>query len=194
MTTIQNETYLSMLQEMGTDSLDSLSFEILASVDHRFLRDLKINVQNSLKFENLSAKEASLLAFACSLNEKNHKLVELFKNKSIAEGANNEELADMIAVVGLLRMNNVFYRFRHFVGKDYYNNTPAGLKMTAMGKPNISKEFFELASLAISAMNGCETCVRSHEASVLQHGCSEARVYDAIRLSAIIRSFDAIVG
>ena len=71
---------------------------------------------------------------------------------------------------------------------------PLGLKMTAMGKPTISKEFFELASLAISAMNGCETCVKSHEASVLHQGCTEARVYDAIRLSAVIRGFDAIVG
>jgi len=194
MTTIQNETYLSMLQELGAESLDSAAFQILANVDHRFMRDLKINVQSSLKFENLTAKESALLAFACSLNEKNHKLVEIFKNKSIQEGSNEEELADMIAVVGLLRMNNVFYRFRHFVEKEYYNSTPAGLKMTAMGKPTTSKEFFELASLAISAMNGCETCVKSHEASVLHQGCTEARVYDAIRLSAIIRSFDAIVG
>ena len=62
-----------------------------------------------------------------------------------------------------------------------------------MVKPILGKEFFELVSLAVSAVNGCEQCVNSHEASVIQHGATEARVYDAMRLAAIIKGFSTII-
>ena len=56
--------------------------------------------------------------------------------------------------------------------------------MTIMGTPIMGKEFFELMSLAISALNGCEMCVNAHEDSLMKLGTSQARVYDAIRLAA----------
>ena len=190
MSNIQNETYLSMLSELKTDSLDSWAFETISSADHRILKDIKINIQNALNFPNLGKKDASLIALAVAINEKNEKLMKVFHNLAVSEGSTQEEIADVFACTSLLRMNNVFYRFRHFVGKEYYSNTPAGLKMTAMGKPVLGKELFELISLCVSALNGCETCVKSHEQSVLQHGCTEARVFDAIRLTAIVKSLD----
>lgn len=190
MSNIQNDTYLSMLSELKTDNLDSVAFETIANADNRILKDIKINLQNALNFPSLSKKDASLIALSVAINEKNQKLTSVFTNLSKIEGATDEEVADVYACTALLRMNNVFYRFRHYVGKDFYNSTPAGLKMSAMGKPVLGKELFELISLCISALNGCEVCVKSHEQSVLQHGCSEARVYDAIRLTAIIKSLD----
>jgi alkyl hydroperoxide reductase subunit D len=59
--------------------------------------------------------------------------------------------------------------------------------------PVLGKEFFELMSLAISALNGCERCVTSHEASVKEQGASEAKVYDSIRLVSVIRSLCVLV-
>ncbi|MOA05322.1 Alkyl hydroperoxide reductase AhpD [compost metagenome] len=108
-------------------------------------------------------------------------------------GASAEELAETVAVVSMMNVNNVFYRFRHYTNKDYYNQTPAGIKMSVMMNPVLGKEFFELMSLAVSAVNGCEMCVNAHEDSVIKHGATQARVYDAIRLSAIIKGFAAIL-
>jgi len=56
MSDIANETYLSMLSELKTESIDSIGYKYLAESDHRFLKDLKINIQNTLNFENLSKK------------------------------------------------------------------------------------------------------------------------------------------
>ena len=53
--------------------------------------------------------------------------------------------------------------------------------------PVLGKEFFELMSLVVSAVNGCELCVRAHEESVLKHDATEARVFDAIRLASVIK-------
>jgi alkyl hydroperoxide reductase subunit D len=65
--------------------------------------------------------------------------------------------------------------------------------MSAMMNPVLGKELFELMSLLISALNGCERCVTSHENSVKQHGASEPRIYDAIRLGAVIKSLCVVV-
>lgn len=188
MSSIQNETYLSMLSELKTDNLDSTAFETVANSENRILKDIKINLQNALNYPSLGKKDAALIALATSINEKSQKLIEVFTNLAKSEGSTDEEIADVYACAALLRMNNVFYRFRHFVDKEYYNTTQAGLKMSAMAKPIIGKELFELISLCVSALNGCEICVKSHEQSVLQHGCSETRIYEAIKLTAIIKS------
>jgi alkyl hydroperoxide reductase subunit D len=65
--------------------------------------------------------------------------------------------------------------------------------MSVMMSPVLGKELFELMSLVVSAVNGCERCVTSHEASVKQHGASEPRIYDAMRLAAVIRSLCVII-
>ena len=74
------------------------------------------------------------------------------------------------------------------VDKEYYNTAPAGIRMSIMMNPVLGKEFFELASLTVSAINGCEMCVTSHEQSVKNHGATEARILDAVRLTAIFKS------
>jgi len=40
--------------------------------------------------------------------------------------------------------------------------------MTVMGNPIMGKEFFELMSLGISSLNGCELCVNAHEESLIK--------------------------
>ena len=58
--------------------------------------------------------------------------------------------------------------FDIFVEKTY-NNAPASITcMNIMMNPVLGKEFFELVSLAVSAVNGWMKCVKSHEQSVLQ--------------------------
>src|SRR6185503_2027193 len=96
-------------------------------------------------------------------------LVELVKKENTTE----TELAELYSCVSLLNVNNVFYRFRHFTKKEYYETTPAGIKMSIMMNPVLGKEFFELVSLVVSSINGCEMCITSHEQSILQHGGSE---------------------
>jgi lipoyl-dependent peroxiredoxin subunit D len=85
-------------------------------------------------------------------------------------------------------MNNVFYRFKHKIGKDSYQDKPARLRMNRLAKPLTNKVDFELFSLAISAINDCETCVRSHEAAVTEGGLSEDGVLDAARIAATIHA------
>ncbi|MBO9641314.1 MAG: carboxymuconolactone decarboxylase family protein [Siphonobacter aquaeclarae] len=192
---IASETKKNLLSEIHLpESFESLWLDRLNSTDHRYLKDLRINVQNVLKSQNLTKKEALLLALGVAINEKAAPAVtEGIEAAAKEQGAEEKEIQEVAACVSLMNANNVFYRFRHFMDSETYNTMPAGIKMSIMVNPVLGKEFFELLSLAISAVNGCEMCVTSHEASVRQHGASQARVFDAIRLAAIFKSFLTLI-
>jgi alkyl hydroperoxide reductase subunit D len=192
---IAANTKKSLLEAVNLqETLVSFWLDRHNEADSRFIKDLKINVTNVLKAETLSQKEAVLLALAVAINEKSteltESLIELAKNTE----ATDEEVNEVAGCVSLMNANNIFYRFRHFMhANENYQNMPAGIRMSIMVKPVLGKEFFELMSLAISAVNGCEQCVTSHEASVKSHGGTEARIFDAIRLVAVIKSFIVVL-
>ncbi len=189
-----NETIKSLFEDLHIEQHESLSLTALANTDSRYLRDLKLNVSTVLKSKNLSKKEAYLLSLAVAVNEKSNVLIKAFESLSKQEEATDEEIAEIHACTSLMNTNNIFYRFRHYMPEnEYYGKTPAGFRMGIMMNPVLGKEFFELVSLAVSALNNCEMCIRSHETSVKQHGASEARIYDAIRLVSIIKSLNTVL-
>jgi len=193
--TIQNETLRNLLQELNIPLYEpSANVLALVSVEARFIKDLKINVGNVLNnSQYLNRKESLLLALAVAVNERYTILQESFSGLAKEAGASDAEIAEIIACTALMSTNNIFYRFRHFIQKDFYNNQPAGIKMSIMANPVLGKEFFELVSLVISSVNGCEMCVSSHEKSVLQHGSTESRVFEGVKLAAIIKGLITVL-
>ena len=194
METTMNETALEILEMLGAQNEpQKQALSQLANTNARYLRDLKMNLKTSLKSDNVTAKESALIGLAVASNENHEILVNYFAQLSRESGATEEELSEAIACASLLSSNNVFYRFRHFTGKEKYNQIPAKLRMNIMVNPVLGKEFFELVSLAVSAVNGCEMCVNAHENSLMELGAKEERVFDAVRLSAVIVSLSKIV-
>ena len=167
--------------------------DLLAETDSRYLRDLKMNIKSTLKSEHLSQKETALIGLAIAANANNKVLFEYFKNLSNENAASKEEMAEVVACASLLSNNNVLYRFRHFTGKEEYQKLPAKMRMNIMMNPVNGKEFFELISLAVSAVNACELCVKSHEESLINIGTKEERIFDAIRLSAVVVSLGKVI-
>lgn len=195
METIQHETVAGMLHDLGLDAgHTSPSLRQLSDTDSKYLRDLKLNVAAVLGSKNIVRKDALLLALAVVVNEKHEALIAAFESLARNEGASEAELSEIHSCASLMSANNIFYRFKHYLSEaDYYQNTPAGLRMSIMMNPVIGKELFELTSLVVSAVNGCERCVTAHERSVRELGSTEARIYDAVRLAAVIKSLSVIV-
>jgi alkyl hydroperoxide reductase subunit D len=180
--------FLKLEKDYTTDTLD-----LLEGAKSRYLADLKINFKNSFESEYLSKKEVALLGVALAVNANNAVLRTFFDGNARQEGAKPEEVAEAVACASLLSANNVFYRFRHFMNKEKYNEIPARIKMNIMARPVVGKEFFELISLAVSAVNGCEMCVTSHEASLVELGSKEERIFESVRLAAVITSLSKVV-
>jgi alkyl hydroperoxide reductase subunit D len=194
-TAIQNETFNNMLNDLQIpEYTPSATAQQLLVAESKYIKDLKINVSNVLNnTQYLNQKEALLLSYAVAVNEKFDLLKEPFRAQAREAGANEAELAEIVSCTSLMNANNIFYRFRHYVKKDFYTNTPAGIKMSIMMNPVLGKEFFELVSLVISSINGCEMCITSHEQSILQHGGSESRILEGVKLGAIIKSLITVL-
>lgn len=163
----------------------------LESLRARFaepMRDIKLNVENVLTQTSvLEPGQRYGVAIACAAASRHEHLTRAMIDVASKEvGANVVE--DALAAAALMAMNNVFYRFRHMIDKPSYSEMPARLRMTRLARPSTNKADFELYCLAVSAINGCETCVRAHEASVLAAGLSESHVQDAVRIAATVHA------
>ena len=185
------QEFLELLKTQKDYRPDALN--LLEEGKSRYVTDLKLNFKSSLESEHLSKLEIGLLGIALSVNNGNSILREFFLAFAKEAGATVDGIAEAAACASLLSANNVLYRFRHFTKKEKYTQIPARIKMNIMTKPVTGKEFFELMSLAISAVNGCEMCVNAHEASLLELGTKEERIFEAVRLSSIVTSTSKII-
>lgn len=192
--TVAQDDALLLLKELqlGEEALTP-QLKALKTVNNRYLKDVKLNLSTALNAESLNKKEAYLIAFAVAVNEKNTALQQSFEQQALAQGATAAEIAEVISCTSLMNANNVYYRFRHFMNDEFYEKTPAGIRMSIMANPVMGKEFFELVSLVISAVNGCSLCVTSHEAALLKHGTEKQRIHDAVRLGAVIKSLGVVL-
>ena len=191
----QNETIVSLLAELGiNEEHATASLQAMAAGNSRYLKELKLNLITVLGSNNLNRKDALLLSLAVAANERHDILSKAFESLAVREGATAEQIGEVYACVSLMNVNNVVYRFRHFMGNnEYYNNHPLGLRMGLMLNPVLGKPLFELMSLVLSAVNGCERCVTSHEQSVKTHQVTEAAIYDAIRLGGVIKGLTTVI-
>lgn len=183
-----------LLQSLGLDTsfrTDSLS--LLEKGESRYLRDLKLNFTSTLTSEHLSTKECALLGLATAVNNNNGPITTYFTKYAEEQEATAAEIGEAVGCASLLASNNVFYRFRHFTGKEKYTQIPARIRMQLMMKPITGKEFFELMSLAVSAINGCEMCVNAHEDSLVKLGTTEERIFDAVRIASLITATGKVV-
>lgn len=162
-----------------------LTLETLRELIPESAKDLKLNLQAVLSESSLSIAQRYGVALASAVAARSIPLRLALAAETLAQ-AGPEVEEDAMAAAALMGMNNIFYRFRHMIDKESYIQAPTRLRMNRLDKPATSKADFELFALAVSAVNGCESCVRSHERAVLEAGISEAQVTDAIRIAATI--------
>ena len=151
-------------------------------------RDIKINLQNVLQPATLSLDQTWGVAIACAWAVRNRQLTDALVADAKAKGVSDAVLEDAKAAAIMMGMNNVYYRFRHVMGKESYEQKPARLRMMRLKQAATTQVDFELFSAAVSSINFCEACLRSHEAIVLEGGLTEDHVHDAIRIAATIQA------
>ena len=146
-------------------------------------KDLRLNLGSVLQPGTLSKEQVWGTAVACAIAARNPQLRQATLEDALLHVA-PEVVEDAKAAAALMGMNNVYYRFKHMVGRDEYAQKPARLRMQRLAQVATNKTDFELFCLAVSAINGCESCVRSHERVVADGGLTEDHVIDAIRIAA----------
>ncbi len=188
------EIVQELLETTGLDkTYRTPALNLLEAGESRYLRDLKLNFTSTLTSEHLSAKECALLGLSTAVNNQNAPLIAYYTGAAKQNEATDADVAEAAGCASLLASNNIFYRFRHFTQKEKYTQIPARIRMQLMMKPVTGKEFFELMSLAISAVNGCEMCVNAHEDSLIKLGTTEERIFDAVRIASLVTATGKII-
>jgi alkyl hydroperoxide reductase subunit D len=150
-----------------------------------YAKDLRLNLGAVLGDGSLSEPLRYGVALACAVATRHGALRRAVEEETLAR-AGASYVEDARAAAALMGMNNVFYRFRHKIGRDVYEQKPARLRMQRISKPATTRAEFELMCLAVSAINDCEACVRSHEKVVIEGGLTEDQVHDSVRIAAVI--------
>ncbi len=148
-------------------------------------RDIRLNLQAVLQPGALTPAQRWGVALSAAVAARNAPLRDAILADAATE-VDGAVVEDALAAAALMGMNNVYYRFRHMIGKPSYAEKPARLRMNRLVTPATSKVDFELFSLAVSAVNGCEACLRAHEQVVTAAGLSEDAVHDAVRIAAVV--------
>jgi len=170
-----------------SDELDLLFRE----QDSVIARDLKVNLKRSLQSGALAPEEAhfALLAAASALDLRPF---AAYAVEALARfGVPAEQIREAAESAAIMGMLNVYYRFKHMTehGEDYRS---AGLRMTVFSNPALGKTRFEMLAFAVSVLNGCESCIRSHERVLREAGASVDKIHELVRIAAIVKGVDAL--
>jgi alkyl hydroperoxide reductase subunit D len=155
-----------------------------------YARDLKLNLGSVLTTSGapgLSEKQIWAVALASAIASCNAELTRDIEALA-ATHLDPAYINAARAAAAIMGMNNVYYRFLHLVEDPEYAQLPARLRMNVIGNPGIDKLDFELLSLAVSAINGCGTCVASHERQLRKHELTRETVQSAVRIAATVHA------
>lgn len=150
-------------------------------------KDIRLNLASVLQQSTLSPVQRFGVALAVAHACRSPALAAAIQ-ASAGDALPPAVAGDALAAAALMAMNNVYYRFRHMVAKSEYEQLPPRLRMQRLASPAGNKVDFELFALAVSAVNGCATCVQAHERVVTEGGLTPAHVHDAVRIAAVVHA------
>lgn len=159
-------------------------------------KDLKLNLRRLVEDSTLSKQESALLAIALGKATGYDELVRAGREDAATAGIAPEGIVEAEESAAMMGMLNIYYRYRHFIeysdpaAKEAYG--AAKLRMTALANPALGKQMFETLALAVSAINGCEMCVSSHEKALMQLGLERDKLHDVARLAAVVKGLSVL--
>jgi len=151
------------MNSIQTDAIDELYVDRNSTI----AKDLKLNLKRVLQEGSLKSEDALLVLLAVAATVEHRALAEFARAGLQAQNFSPEQIGEAAESAAIMGMLNNYYRFRHIMGKDEDYKT-AGLRMTSLARPVLGKDKFEMLALAVSILNGCETCIRSHEKVVAE--------------------------
>jgi lipoyl-dependent peroxiredoxin subunit D len=164
---------------------------VIEAKDSTIAKDLRLNFRRIMEESTLTPEEAypALLAIASSLDYDAMRAFAKSKLQEIGFSADQvREAEECSAIMGML---NTYYRFRYMLGNhDDYQT--AGLRMTSLARPALGKEKFEMLAFAVSVLNGCQSCVISHEDALRKAGVVADKIHDLARLAAVVKGLKSL--
>ncbi|MET0182705.1 MAG: carboxymuconolactone decarboxylase family protein [Caulobacterales bacterium] len=169
-----------------------MSLDALRDALPEYAKDLKLNLGSLASDTTLTEQQkwGAFLASAFAVGEPQTVKALLQEATARLEPAAQTAAKAAAAIMG---MNNIYYRATHLISNKEYATLRAGLRMNIIANPGVDKADFELWSLTVSAINGCGTCLDSHEAELRKHGITAPQVQTALKIGAVVNAAAAVL-
>lgn len=157
-----------------------------------YAKDLKLNLSAVLKQAELTEQQTWGTAVASAIASRSAELTRGI----LAEAQlhlSPEAFGAAKSASAIMGMNNIYYRFGHLSGNDAYSSIPARLRMNVIRTHGSDPVDFELWCTAVSALNGCSTCVAAHEKVLRDKGMKEETILAAVRIASVIHAVAAVL-
>ncbi|MEJ5928183.1 carboxymuconolactone decarboxylase family protein [Corynebacterium sp. H128] len=163
-----------------------MSIDNLKNALPEYAKDQKLNIGSLARSTELNEEQLWGALVAAAAATKNETVISEIVDE--AKGHLSEAaLESAFGAATVMAMNNVAYRSRHMLGEDY-TNVKMGLRMNIISNPGVEKANFELWSITVSAMNGCEACLVSHAETVKAEGLTKEQVWEAVKIGAVVNA------
>ncbi|HEX7761650.1 MAG TPA: carboxymuconolactone decarboxylase family protein, partial [Caulobacteraceae bacterium] len=104
--------------------------------------------------------------------------------------------ASMIAARGaaaVMAQNNIYFRAIDLLDDPALAREPSHLRMGLIAKPGVDPLDFHLWTLAVSAIHGCEACLKAQASELRRLGASPAAITAALRTAALIHAASRVL-
>jgi alkyl hydroperoxide reductase subunit D len=164
-----------------------MSLDALKAALPDYAKDLKLNLSSAIANSALPEQQLWGTVLVSAIATRSAvALVEL--DREAREHLSEAAYAAAKAAAAVMAMNNVYYRTRHLLSDAEYTTLRAGLRMNVIANPGVDKTDFELWSFAVSAVNGCGTCLDSHERVLRDAGLSRESIQEAFKIAAVVHA------
>lgn len=170
-----------------------MNFDALIDTTPSYAKDLKLNFSTVVSQQtDLNEQQTWGTVVASAIASRNQQLIAAVMEEA-ASHLTLQALDAAKAAAAIMGMNNIYYRFLHMTSNEKYRTMRAGLRMNIMRTHAVDALDFELWSTAVSAINGCATCVDSHEKTLREKGVSEEKILAAIRIASVIHAIAVVL-
>ncbi|MFN7823782.1 MAG: carboxymuconolactone decarboxylase family protein [Pseudobdellovibrionaceae bacterium] len=163
--------------------------------DHQtsIFRDLMMNFRKIMEESPLPEMDRFLNLLAIATTLENEGAMELAEHHLKTLDATQEQILEAKEVAAIMGMMNTYYKFRGYLAPEAAPNFQrAGLRMQSLMKPQNGKERFEMMAFSVSVVNGCPSCVGSHERALAGLGVESEKIHDLARLASVLKGLTAL--
>jgi lipoyl-dependent peroxiredoxin subunit D len=156
-------------------------------------RDLSLNFKKIMEDSPLDEQERFLSLLAVSTALENKELMAFAAIELQGLDLPTEAIQEAKECAAVMGMLNTYYKFKGFLSAEALPNyARTGLRMNSLSRPLNGKERFEQMAFSVSVVNGCATCVSSHEKALTDLGVSVEKIHDLARLAAVCKGLSAL--
>ena len=163
-----------------------MSIDNLKSSLPEYAKDQKLNLGALTRSKDLNEEQLWGCLLASAAATRNDTVLSEIAEEA-KEHLSEEAFEAAYGAATVMAMNNVGYRAKGWLGDDYAQ-VKFGLRMNIISKPGVDKVDFELWSLAVSSINGCEHCAVAHANEVREGGLTKEQVWEAVKVASVVQA------